>query len=82
MTSIEEFYFRYFSNRLLREGYISQQEYQFLMNQNNLEDGLKANIDKVHSPKSTDMHTLTGYNGHRVDLPTHPQSATLRRYAN
>ena len=37
MTSIEEFYFRYYANRLLREGYISQQEYQALLSANHLD---------------------------------------------
>lgn len=36
MTSIEEFYFRYFANRLLREGYIDQREYQALLNAHQL----------------------------------------------
>lgn len=36
MTSIEEFYFRYYANRLLREGYIDQREYQALLSANQL----------------------------------------------
>ncbi len=36
MTSIEEFYFRYYVNRLLREGYIDQREYQALLTANHL----------------------------------------------
>ena len=36
MTSIEEFYFRYYANRLLREGYIDQREYQALLAANGL----------------------------------------------
>ena len=31
MNSIDEFHFRYYANRLLREGYISPQEYQALL---------------------------------------------------
>ena len=31
MTSIDEFYFRYYANRLLREGYIDQREYQAIL---------------------------------------------------
>ena len=31
MTSIDEFYFRYYANRLLREGYIDQREYHALL---------------------------------------------------
>lgn len=38
MTSIEEFYFRYYANRLLREGYIDQREYQALLTANKLDD--------------------------------------------
>ena len=34
MTSIDEFYFRYYANRLLREGYIDQREYQAILNAN------------------------------------------------
>ncbi len=37
MTSIEEFYFRYYANRLLREGYIDQREYQALLSANRLD---------------------------------------------
>ena len=37
MTSIDEFYFRYYANRLLREGYIDQKEYQALMTANQLD---------------------------------------------
>ena len=37
MTSIEEFYFRYYANRLLREGYIDQREYQALLSANHLD---------------------------------------------
>ena len=37
MTSIEEFYFRYYANRLLREGYINQREYQALLSANHLD---------------------------------------------
>lgn len=36
MTSIDEFYFRYYANRLLREGYINQKEYQALLTANQL----------------------------------------------
>lgn len=31
MNSIEEFYFRYYAARLLREGYITPREYQALL---------------------------------------------------
>lgn len=41
MTSIEEFYFRYYANRLLREGYIDQREYQTLLNVNHLNSDVK-----------------------------------------
>ena len=41
MTSIEEFYFRYYANRLLREGYIDQREYQALLTANHLAHGAK-----------------------------------------
>lgn len=37
MNSIDEFHFRYYCNRLLREGYIDQQEYQALLTANRLE---------------------------------------------
>ena len=37
MTSIEEFYFRYYANRLLREGYITEKEYQGLLAANQLD---------------------------------------------
>lgn len=43
MTSIEEFYFRYYANRLLREGYIDQREYQALLSANQLDDDVKEN---------------------------------------
>ena len=36
MTSIEEFFFRYYANRLLREGYIDLREYQALLTANQL----------------------------------------------
>ena len=41
MTSIEEFYFRYYANRLLREGYIDQREYQALLTANQLSSDVK-----------------------------------------
>lgn len=41
MTSIEEFYFRYYANRLLREGYIDQHEYQALLSANMLSSDAK-----------------------------------------
>lgn len=40
MSSIDEFYFRYYANRLLREGYISKEEYQGLMTINHMEPDL------------------------------------------
>ena len=42
MTSIEEFYFRYYANRLLREGYIDHQEYQALLAANRLNSSALA----------------------------------------
>lgn len=36
MTSIDEFYFRYYANRLLREGFITEKEYQGLLAANQL----------------------------------------------
>lgn len=47
MTSIEEFYFRYYANRLLREGYIDQREYQALLSANQLYDDVKENHTNV-----------------------------------
>ena len=47
MTSIEEFFFRYYANRLLREGYIDQREYQALLSANQLDDDVKENQTKV-----------------------------------
>lgn len=41
MTSIDEFYFRYYANRLLREGYINQREYQALLTANQLDYAVK-----------------------------------------
>lgn len=41
MTSIDEFYFRYYANRLLREGYINQREYQVLLAANQLDRDVK-----------------------------------------
>ena len=41
MTSIDEFYFRYYANRLLREGYIDQREYQALLTANQLDYDMK-----------------------------------------
>lgn len=41
MTSIDEFYFRYYANRLLREGYISSKEYQALLTANRLDLNVK-----------------------------------------
>ncbi len=41
MTSIDEFYFRYYANRLLREGYIDQREYQALLSANRLDCDVK-----------------------------------------
>lgn len=49
MTSIEEFYFRYYANRLLREGYINQREYQALLTANHLNNGLKEKHTSVNS---------------------------------
>ena len=40
MSSIDEFYFRYYANRLLREGYISKEEYKGLMTINHMENDL------------------------------------------
>ncbi|MGN0779097.1 MAG: hypothetical protein ACI4MJ_08125 [Aristaeellaceae bacterium] len=37
MSSIDEFFFRYYANRLLREGYISKEEYCGLLSANRLE---------------------------------------------
>lgn len=37
MSSIDEFFFRYYANRLLREGYISKEEYRGLLTVNRLE---------------------------------------------
>ena len=37
MSSIDEFFFRYYANRLLREGYISKEEYRGLLTANRLE---------------------------------------------
>ena len=34
MNSIDTFYFRYYANRLLREGYIDEKEYRVLLNRN------------------------------------------------
>ena len=36
MNSIDEFHFRYYANRLLREGYISPQEYLALLSAHRL----------------------------------------------
>lgn len=47
MTSIEEFYFRYYANRLLREGYIDQREYQALLSANLLDCDVKENHTNV-----------------------------------
>ena len=47
MTSIEEFFFRYYANRLLREGYIDQREYQALLSANQLDDDVKENHTNV-----------------------------------
>ena len=44
MTSIEEFYFRYYANRLLREGYIDQREYQALLSANRLSNDVKEKL--------------------------------------
>ena len=43
MTSIDEFYFRYYANRLLREGYIDHREYQALLSVNQLDGIVKEN---------------------------------------
>lgn len=52
MTSIEEFYFRYYANRLLREGFITEKEYQGLLAANQL------GIDRKerHSPVVTNVN--------------------------
>lgn len=47
MTSIDEFYFRYYANRLLREGYINQREYQALLTANQLEHDVKEKHSNV-----------------------------------
>lgn len=47
MTSIEEFYFRYYANRLLREGYIDQREYQALLSANMLNSDVKEKHTNV-----------------------------------
>lgn len=53
MSSIDEFYFRYYANRLLREGYISKEEYKGLMTINCLEadfpeDPSAGNVCRQH----------------------------------
>lgn len=47
MTSIDEFYFRYYANRLLREGYINQREYQALLTANQLDFDVKGKHTNV-----------------------------------
>ena len=47
MTSIDEFYFRYYANRLLREGYIDQKEYQALLTANQLDVAVKEKPSAV-----------------------------------
>ena len=47
MTSIDEFYFRYYANRLLREGYINQREYQALLTANKLDFDVKGKHTNV-----------------------------------
>ncbi len=47
MTSIDEFYFRYYANRLLREGYINQREYQALLTANQLDYDAKEKHTNV-----------------------------------
>ena len=37
MNSIDTFYFHYYANRLLREGYIDEKEYRLLLSRNNQE---------------------------------------------
>ena len=44
MTSIEEFYFRYYATRLLREGYINRSEYQALLSANRLCGGAQEKL--------------------------------------
>jgi len=38
MNSIDTFYFHYYANRLLREGYIDEKEYRLLLSRNNQDD--------------------------------------------
>ena len=47
MNSIDEFYFRYYANRLLREGYIDQREYQALLTTNQLDYDVKEKHTNV-----------------------------------
>ena len=47
LTSIDEFYFRYYANRLLREGYIDQREYQALLTANQLDYDVKEKHTNV-----------------------------------
>ena len=47
MTSIDEFYFRYYANRLLREGYINHREYQALLTANQLDCDVKEKHTNV-----------------------------------
>lgn len=62
MTSIEAFYYQYYANRLLREGYISQQEYQTLLNASHQATAAMTNISMEHPAGSADAVQPTGYN--------------------
>ena len=50
MTSIDEFYFRYYANRLLREGYITEKEFQGLLTENRLHTGTKPS--RIPTPQN------------------------------
>ena len=52
MNSIDTFYFRYYANRLLREGYIDEKEYRVLLNRN----GQDAEMDIPENITAKQMH--------------------------
>lgn len=49
MNSADEFYYRYYCNRLLREGYISEKEYQALLSLRDPTDTTPRKHDNVRS---------------------------------
>ncbi len=60
MTSVDEFYFRYYTNRLLREGLITQEEYRAILSMNHLPDtSSEAKVNRPNTGRVAALRQLT-----------------------